>query len=291
MLLSEHIKKLMPHNLLEVYNEKEVMGLGLNNYGPDKPYACFVLKEDLLDGMSKEAVMVVTKRELMGAVMRQNRGCIVVEDPKNTFFLLHNYLASQEIYTNPKISTEIGKGCLINDKATVAANGVKIGERVTIEENVVIRENVEIGNDSVIRAGVVLGGQDLEVKKCGEVLYRVKHVGKVRIGNHVEIGYNSSVGSAVYPWDATFVGDYTQIAQNVVVGHGVKLGKRIMISSGAVVCGRTTIGNDTWIGPNVVISNTLHIGENVNVSIGSNVIKDINDGVKVFGNPARPMPL
>lgn len=291
MLISKYIRELMPDELCSVQNEREVVGLGLNNYGPECPYCCFVAKEKFLETLSAYVVEVITIPELEEVVLNRGLGCICVKDPKNIFFMLHNYLSVQSEYVDNDAVTSIGENCIIDEKAVISPQGVKIGNNVIIEENVIIRENVEIGDNTIIRAGTIIGAQDLEVKEKNGETYRVKHVGKVYLGRNVEVGYNNVIGRAIYPWDVTKVDDYTQTSQNVVVGHGVKLDKRILISSGTTICGRTHVGDDAWIGPNVVISNGLNIGAKSYLSIGTCVIKDVADGVKVFGNPARTMPL
>jgi len=291
MLVSGYIKEILPEQFISAKNEQEVSGLGLNNYGPNFPYCCFVMKEIYLQDLSECLVEVITIPELEEAVLEKGLGCIVVKDPKNVFFMLHNYLVTNRIYGTDMLDTIIGKECNISEKAVISPFDVKIGNKVVIEENVVIRDGVEIGDNAIIRAGSVLGGQDLEVKRSGMELYRVKHLGKVSIGANVEIGYNNVIGRAVYPWDVTRISDYVQTSQNVVIGHGVKIDKRVEISSGTTICGRTKIGEDVWVGPNVVVGNGLVVGANSYVSIGSCVIKSIDENVKVFGNPARTMPM
>lgn len=291
MLISNFIKKNMPEQLISVSDEREVDGLGLNNYGPKFPYCSFIMKEAFLQDLSEELVEVITVPELEEAVLAKGLGCIVVKDPKNVYFMLHNHFVTNEIYDCEMAATVTGENCSISEKAVISPYGVKIGNNVLIEENVVIRDGVTLGDNTVVRAGTVIGGQDLEVKQIGSELYRVKHIGKVNIGANVEIGYNNVIGRAVYPWDETVLAEYVQTSQNTVIGHGVKIGKRTMISSGVTICGRTQVGEDVWVGPNVVIGNGLTIGANSHVSIGSCVIKSVGENVKVFGNPARSMPM
>lgn len=291
MLVSKYIAEVLPNTLCSIKNEREVEGLGLNNYGPKLPYCCFIAKEKFLENMSDSVVEVITTPELEEAVLQKGLGCICVRDPKNVFFMLHNYLSSQPVYYSNNRITVVGENCTIDESAAISSHGVTLGQGVVIEENVIIRDNVEIGDNTVIRAGTIIGAQDLEVKECNGGTYRVKHVGKVYIGKNVEIGYHNVIGRAIYPWDVTRVEDFTHTSQNVVIGHGVKLSKRILISSGTTICGRTHVGENAWIGPNVVISNGLNIGSGSYLSIGSCVIKDVEDNVKVFGNPARTMPL
>jgi acetyltransferase-like isoleucine patch superfamily enzyme len=60
------------------------------------------------------------------------------------------------------------------------------------------------------------------------------------------------------------------------------------VVAGAEVSGSVTIGDDTWIGPQATIRDGLTIGAGVLVGIGSVVVKNIEAGTTVKGNPARP---
>lgn len=291
MILSKYIKEILRNEQVCVYNERDVEALGLNNYGPAKAYCSFICQEKYLNEISDNVIEVITTKELAESVLQMGKGCIVVENPKNVFFKLHNYLAENNAYVGDFEKNTMGIGCKIAPSTIVDSIGVRIGNNVTLEENVVIKSNVEIADNVIIRAGTIVGAQDLEVKEWDGELYRVNHIGKVIIGYGTELGYNNVVGRAIYPWDSTIVQEQVQTSQNVVIGHGVKIGKKTIISSGTTICGRANIGTETWIGPNVVISNGLHIGEKSYISIGSNVIKDIEKGGKVFGNPARIMPM
>lgn len=66
-------------------------------------------------------------------------GVCIVEDPRLTYFRLHNYLSKDALYNRPCFPTQIGANCKISNHAVIADRNVVIGNNVTIEEFVVIQ--------------------------------------------------------------------------------------------------------------------------------------------------------
>ena len=81
---------------------------------------------------------------------KQKKSFFLTDNPKYTFFKLHNYLSKEtDFYSDFNFDTIIGKNCKIH-KSSIIDDGVKIGDNVTIAENVVIKRGVEIGNDVIV---------------------------------------------------------------------------------------------------------------------------------------------
>ena len=101
------------------------------------------------------------------------------------------------------------------------------------------------------------------------------------------------------------IGNGNFISKNVVINYGVKLKNYIIINSssiiehhstinsgvhigpGAIILGNVTVGRGSLIGANCTIKEGVKIGKNVIIGAGSVIIKDIEDGKKVVGNPSR----
>ena len=267
-------------------DECDVYGLGLVSYGPDEKYSTYISDKIFIPELGKNASVVICNHEVSGELLSLGKTVIEVEDPKITFFYVQNYLADKCI---EKKDTEISKTAHISESAIISDYNVSIGEHSVIEDNVIIYDGVDIGDNVIIRSGSIIGGQEFEYKRKGKEIFHVRHTGHTIVENDVDIGYNSIIGRAIYDWDKTVVGTQSKLADRVIVGHGAKIGERNMIGAGTVICGRCNIGNDNWIGPNCSISNALAIGSDVHIGIGSVVINNVDDGKRVFGNPARPM--
>lgn len=271
-----------------IYEETDVESLGLLGSRTDKKIASFLEHEDFWGEAEENVKMIITKKELVHAVLKTKRGVCVVENPRVSFFRLQNYLVSEQgEYTIPKEQSRYGKGIRISKSAVIASHNVVIGNQVTIEDNVVIYENTTIEDNVVIRAGSIIGGEGFECKNDGNEVFTVRHAGRVTIKKGCEIKYNTCIDKALYPWDSTEIGEYGVLDNLVHIGHGVKLGKRNLVAAGSTMAGRTATGNDVWIGLGATVSNGLKIGSHSKIDIGSVVIKDVRAYTEVYGNPAR----
>lgn len=74
-----------------------------------------------------------------------------------------------------------------------------------------------------------------------------------------------------------------------IVEHDCVLGDAVHISPGAVLCGKVRIGERTWIGAGATVIPGVVVGSDAVVGAGSVVLRDVADGVKVAGNPAKPI--
>ncbi|MBR2706475.1 MAG: UDP-3-O-(3-hydroxymyristoyl)glucosamine N-acyltransferase [Mogibacterium sp.] len=274
------------------YAEKNFDSLGLAGYNDGKNVCTFLAAANYATGLSDGINMILTSQsvydELKGADrLLGNYGICIVENPRLTYFLLHNALCDSKHYARKQYPTQIAESAQISPLALIAPNNVNIGENTVIEEFVSVKENTVIGNDCVIRAGTKIGGPGFEIKNDGEKTITVKHIGGVRIGKNVEIQQNSNVDKAIYPWDDTVIEDHVRINSLVQIAHGDKIGRYTEIVAGTSIQGRVQIGENVWIGPNSVIRNGLTIGNNARVNMGAVVTLSVPSGHAVSGNFAR----
>lgn len=287
MLLSQELKKLNIEN--ECIQEREFSSLGLAAYNDGHDVCTFLVASKYYAGLSSGISMVLTTRsiyeelEQSGSLSSQYGFCLV-QDPRNTYFLLHNELCKNNEYKRPEFDTWISESARISRLAYIADKNVKIGNNVVIEEFVSIKENTVIGDNCIIRAGSVLGGPGFEVKHGDEGLWVVTHVGGVILGHDVEIQQLTNIDKAIYPWDNTILGDYCKINSQVQIAHGVKMGKNCEVVANAGIEGRVQIGDNVWIGPNSAIRNGIKIGDNARVNIGAVATLDVPAEEAVSGN-------
>lgn len=207
------------------------------------------------------------------------KGIIVAENPGEVFWKMHS---RQKI---EKVQTLIGNNCQISRQAYIAKNNVVIGNNVVIEEFVSIKEGTRIGDNCIIRAGSIIGGEGFQLQGRYDNTYSVvKHLGSVIIGNDVELQQSVCVDKAIFSWDSTVIGDGTKIDNLVHVGHAVKIGKNCEITAGIIFAGSVKTGDNIWIGPNATIRNNILIEKNANISLGSVVTKNVEQNQKVSGN-------
>jgi len=212
-------------------------------------------------------------------------GLCIVDDPKVAFF--RAFIAWVDRIKDAGNLTEIGSSCSIADSAKIAKRGVRIGNDVVIEAGVIICENVTIGNGCTIRSGAKIGMQDFNYFTVDGERTRLPHAGGVVIGNDVEVGLGSFIGAALYPQNATTVGDRCIIGMNCAIGHDDFIEKEVMIYSNSILGGFVNVGEGSSVYLSATVKNGISIGRNARVGMGSCVLRDIPDHTTVFGNPAR----
>lgn len=200
-------------------------------------------------------------------------------------------------------SAKIGKGCII-DAGAVIGEGAKIGDGTWVEPNAVIGSNVEIGKDCRIgpNASVthtVMGdasrlypgariGQDgfgFAIDLAGHV--KVPQLGRVIIGDHVEIGANSCIDRGAGP--DTIIGDGTWIDNCVQIGHNAKIGKGCVIVAQAGVAGSTTLEDYVVIAAQGGVAGHLTVGQGARIGAQAGVMRDVPAGSEIIGSPAMPI--
>jgi len=111
----------------------------------------------------------------------------------------------------------------------------------------------------------------------------------------VRIADNAVYGMGFVAYPNAFVCSDVKVGNFVTllsskIGHDCVIGDYCTILSYCGVNGNTTFGKRVFVGNHATMVQGLTIGNDVTIGLGSVVIKDIQDHVHVFGNPARPIP-
>ena len=274
------------------FNEREFESMGLAGYNDGHDVCTFLAATKYVSSLSPGISMVITSQKVYDELkskgsLRNDYGICIVDNPRLSYFLLHNALCASKKYARSRFETKIATSANISPLAYIAPYNVVIGENTVIEEFVAIKENTVVGDDCIIRTGTKIGGFGFEVKNDGKKTITVMHIGGVKIGNNVEIQQNSNIDKAIYPWDDTIIEDHVRINSMVQIAHGTKISKCSEIVAHASIQGRVVIGENVWIGPGCVIRNGLSIGDNARVNMGAVVTRSVPNGEAVSGNFAR----
>lgn len=199
-------------------------------------------------------------------------------------------------------TASIAKGCIIEAGATIGA-GVKLDEGCWIGANAVLDTNVELGKKCRIGANATVShaiigdntrlypgvrvGQDgfgFAIDPAGHV--KVPQLGRVLIGDNVEIGANTCIDRGAGP--DTVIGSGTWIDNLVQIAHNVKIGRGCVIIAQSGIAGSTTLEDYAVIAAQVGVAGHLTVGMGAQVGAQSGVMKDVPAGLKVLGTPAVP---
>jgi sugar O-acyltransferase (sialic acid O-acetyltransferase NeuD family) len=109
----------------------------------------------------------------------------------------------------------------------------------------------------------------------------------VLVGQGVEIG----AGTIVCPFSTlsadTKVGRSVLINGRCGIGHDTEIGNYAVLLGDAAVSGNVSIGEGALVGSAAVIHPGMRVGDGAIVGIGSVVVRNVEPGTSVFGNPAR----
>ena len=182
-----------------------------------------------------------------------------------------------------KENVEIGDYCSISGNTFIGA-GVKIGDNNIIGSNISITHCL-MGSFNILHAGARIGQDGFGYAPNIPTHEKVLQLGRVIIGNDVEIGANTSIDRGSGP--DTVIGDGTKIDNLVHIAHNVQIGSGCFITGQNGIAGSARIGNHVAFGGQVGVSGHVSIGDNVQVAAQSGVSTDIKAGMTVAGTPAQ----
>jgi UDP-3-O-[3-hydroxymyristoyl] glucosamine N-acyltransferase len=235
---------------------------------------------------------------------------LVTEQPYSAYTL-----AAQAFYPLPpvaaaisslasiSITAHIGQGSRI-DAGAVIGDNVTIGERCHIGANTVIDSGTQIGDDCRIGAlcsishtlmgnrvtlhrGIHIGQDGFGFAPTPRGLLKVPQLGRVVIGDEVEIGAGTCIDRGAGP--DTVIGMGSKIDNLVQIGHNVQLGKYVIITGQCGISGSTQIGDGAMIGAQAGLAGHLRIGAGAKLAARSGVMADIAPGDTYGGTPAVPV--
>jgi UDP-3-O-[3-hydroxymyristoyl] glucosamine N-acyltransferase len=186
--------------------------------------------------------------------------------------------------TNSQIgpNSSIGAGCNIGAR-------VRVGAGCTFHPRVTIYPDVTIGDEVILHSGCVIGADGFGFVFTGGAYEKFPQVGRVEIGNRVEIGANSCIDRAAL--GVTRIGEGTKLDNMVHVGHNCRIGRHVVVaaqtgfSGGVIVEDYAVIGGQVGVGDKVRIESRAVIGSGAGILTS----KIVRAGQVVWGTPARPL--
>ena len=207
--------------------------------------------------------------------------------PRLGFVHLLTYLV-EDIGFADRHSEIIDRTATVSQSA-ILGKGVRIGANTFIADGVTIGDFVSIGSNCVVKPYAVLGFDGFGFERDeNEIPLRFPHLGSVVIGNGVELGSYTTVNRGSLK--DTIIGDNVKVDDHVHIAHNVTIGARTLITAHSCIGGSVTIGNDVWVGLGSRIIDHVRIGNNVTIGVGCNVCSNILEGTKVMGYTAKRIP-
>lgn len=246
---------------------------------------------DLIPGEGRSFIKVKNVDLAMAKVLEMfDPGPPVLEEEYHSSAVLHKSVKTGK---NCKIGAGcyVGKNVILGDGVVLYPNvtifdEVEIGENAIIWSGTVIRERCKIGAYCILHINVSIGADGFGYRPSeGCVgLTKIPQIGNVVIGDHVEIGANSTVDRGKF--GSTILGDGCKIDNLVQIGHNSVLGRFCIMAGSSGLAGSVTLGDGVIIGGSASIKDHITIHNGATVAAGSGVLRDVPAGKTVLGYPA-----
>ncbi len=221
------------------------------------------------------------------------QACLLTcNNPKLAFIrVAHEFFPEVFKSTLPSIhESSIAPTAKVGDQVTLG-RGVVLGAHAHIGSNVFIGPNTVLDNCTisdhvVIGANCSIGMTGFGYERDTDGKYwRFPHLGKVILEEGVEIGSNTCIDRGAL--GLTRIGRGVKIDNLVHIAHNVDVGENSLIIANAMVAGSCKIGSNSWIAPSTSLKNQIEIGSGAIVGLGAVVLKNVEAGATVVGNPAK----
>ena len=211
----------------------------------------------------------------------------------NRNYYIHKSVISFSNNLGEKISIDpnvvIGKNVSIGEDSFIGSNcsigdNVKISKGAYIFPNVTIYKNVTIGKSVRIHSGTVIGSDGFGYAHENNTWIKIPQIGGVEIGDNVEIGSNTSIDRGAL--DKTIIGNGVKIDNQIQIAHNVQIGENTAIAGCVGIAGSAKIGKNCTIGGGAGIQGHIEICDNAYITGMSKVSSDIKKpGVYSSGTP------
>lgn len=195
----------------------------------------------------------------------------------NNTYIGHNVVISDNVF--------IGDHSFIASGTYIGQN-VKIGNGARIDSNVSISHSI-IGDNVVILPGARIGQDGFGFATDKGIHKKIYHIGRVIIGNDVEIGANSCIDRG--SMNDTIIEDYCRIDNLVQIGHNAHIKKGAILVAQVGIAGSSVIGSYCALGGQVGVAGHINITDQVQIAGQGGVIQDITSSGIYGGTPAVPI--
>src|SRR6185436_13468473 len=147
------------------------------------------------------------------------------------------------------------------------------GRSGRIHALVAIYDGCVLGDRVSVHSGVVIGADGFGIAFDEERWVKVPQIGRVRIGNDVEIGASTTIDRGAI--DDTVIEEGVKLDNQIQIAHNVRIGAHTAIAACTGIAGSVRIGRYCRIGGAVGIAGHVSIADHVEISGHTSVTKSI----------------
>ncbi len=265
----------------------------------------FAVDASLLSRCSRASAVIVPE----GVELPETGSFLVVKNPLEAAVVVASIFYREEfgegisdravIYPDVKMGrgvvvrefAVVESGAVLGDNVVVmpyvfVGRGAIIGDGTVLFPGVVIYPGMVIGRNCRVHAGAVIGADGFGYFEREGKRVKIPQIGRVVLGDDVEIGANTCVDRATF--GETVVGEGTKIDNLVQIGHNTKIGKHCAFAGQVGVSGSVRVGDRVLMGGQVGIADHAVIGSDVKIAAKAGVFGRVADGETIIGAPAMP---
>lgn len=194
-----------------------------------------------------------------------------------------------DVYIGPNVV--IDAKCTIGHNVYIGPNCVitapcSIGSDTRLLSSVTITGPTILGERGIIHPGVVLGSDGFGLANDNGVWEKIPQIGKVLIGNDVEIGANTTIDRGALR--DTVIEDGVKLDNQIQIAHNVKIGAHTAIAGCAGIAGSAIIGKHCAIGGGAGIQGHIEIADGTHVTGMTKISQSISTpGLYTSGTAAQ----
>ncbi len=162
----------------------------------------------------------------------------------------------------------IGPGCVVGARCQLGA-GTRLQARVTLAHDVVMGERCHI------LSGSVIGSDGFGFANESGVWHRIAQVGRVVLGNDVEVGANTTIDRGAL--DDTVIGNGVKLDNLIQIAHNVSIGDHTAMAAFVGIAGSTKVGRHCVFGGASGVAGHVTIGDQVHLTGMTMVTTDIRE--------------
>ena len=167
----------------------------------------------------------------------------------------------------------LGAFSYVGRHVTIGDNTV-IGKNCIIYPGVVIYPGMIIGNNVILHAGCIIGGDGFgNAPRPDGSWEKIEHLGNVIIGNDVEIGCNTTVDRA--QMESTIIGNGVRIDNLCMIAHNVVIGDHTVMAAQTGIAGSTEVGKYCIFAGQVGIAGHAKIADHTTILAQGGVMGNI----------------
>lgn len=155
--------------------------------------------------------------------------------------------------------------------------GVQIGDRCRIEAHAQLLNTVALGDDCVVRAGALIGGDPQDTSFSRNTPSRVE------IGSGNTIGENVTIHRSASENEATRIGDRNYFMAASHIGHDCVVGDDNILANNCLLGGHVQLGNRSFLGGGSAFHQFIRIGDLCIVKGLSAISRDVPPFVTASG--------